>query len=773
MKSRWLQLSALLFGVLAAGCGRPGAPSDNGAYPRVWRDLTRQDTPRIEHIDTAYVTFESEASHALLGEGWRDEEQGKRLLISEGNVVWAASIVAHMRLVVAHPRDRVLTLELLPHAFDEAVVPDPPMQEVGVLWNGTRLGVCWFDPKEGYALKTFRLELPANAQKPGVNEVTFLSKYAVSDQEMTKTGEPDRFAFGMRSVRLMDAGDGAPVLRTAAAFGDGAIVQQADTRLVLPMRLPAERKLLFEIGGVEAQGEATTVGVTLRRDSLNGPVVTEILAPTPAGRVRGPIVFDLSACADTPIELLLDAAHAGRDAAVVWQAPRILTDAAPDDTVREAPQTPGFANVVIIVPDALRADTVGCYGYRHDTTPSIDALARTGCVFERMYAPVPYTYSSTWSLFTSLYPFQHGAHGRSKVPGAPTLSAVLQDAGVATGMVTANPVVSARSGHGRGFDEVLEAFEPLDEQPQGDPSLATNAALDFMRRHARERFFLYVHFRQPHGPYLAPDGYLETITCDPAKHLVTPGQDWRHVTVINRVLLSRERRLELKTRYDENVRAVDAEIGRLVAALSEMGLDESTCVVVTSDHGEGFGEHDNVYTHGLTVYENLCHVPLVLQGEGLQDLLPARVRGLVSTVDLFPTVCGLMDVPTPASACGESVLAKAGRAHHGVGAFAKGAWMNQGAFDPEMNHWGEAYWWNDYKLIRDNSHSRIEVYDLRADPREQGNLAPAFPVLEDCLTAEAAVWKAKRAAQVEFEAVDSTTEMNEKDHELIQALGYL
>jgi len=735
----------------------------------VWRDLALADTPRINYVDTAYVSFESEASHALLGEGWRDEEEQKRLLISQGGVVWAASIEAHMRLVVAHPRDRVLTLELLPHAFDASAVPDAPLQEVAVLWNGARLGVCGLDPKTGYTPKIFRLEVPARAQRSGVNELTFLSKYAVSDREMTERGERDRFAFGLRSLRLTE-GEAEPVTRSPSQFGDGRIVQQADTQLVLPMRLPAGRCQLV-IDGVEAQGAPVDVLVTLRRDTVIGPVEAEVLPVVAAGALRRPVTFDLTAFGGTPVELVLDAAPGSGHAAVVWRAPRILTDSPPRETTTVAAPPPQFANVIILLPDALRADTVGCYGYRHDTTPHLDALAGAGCVFERMYAPAPYTYSSTWSLFTSLYPFQHGAHGQGRMPGAPALSAVLREAGVATGMVTANPVVTARSGHGEGFDEVLEAFESLEEHPQGDPSLATDAALDFVGRHARGRFFLYVHYRQPHGPYLAPDGYLETISYDPGKHLVTPGQDWRHVTVINRVLLSREKRLELKARYDENVRAVDAEIGRMAEALRELGLADNTCIIVTSDHGEAFGEHDNVYTHTQTVYEGLCHVPLVMNGKGIRDVLPARVDGLVSTVDLFPTVCDLMGVA--ATAPGESVVAKARRVHVGIGAYALGAWSHMGALDPKMHHWGEAYWWPDYKLIRDNSGSRLEVYRLDVDPGEQGNLAIQFPVLTNCLTAEATMWKAAQAARATAPAVLTGHRMNAKDLEMIEALGYL
>ena len=780
IRMRALVLSCAV--VIACGACKRSEPFvetfDTTAAPAIetWLDLSTPDTLHLEKHETESVSFDSESSRELLGEGWRDEEEDKSLILHD-KVLWAASIVAELRLTVLQPRDLVLALEIQQHAVKTDGSVEVPPQEVDVTWNSTPVGTCRFEKEDGWNLKKFALAIPMRCQVSGTNTVTFASRYAVSPRQMLGEGNDGRsHAFGMKHLALLakvasEPPEGVPEPKSAR-FGDNAIRQGARSRLVTPAYLPSSGGGALVFDGVAGEAGGLPCRVSLRADSLAGPVEQEVVPWRETGAAQDPVQFSLDEYRGRHVELVFETGAGNANAAVLWQGPRIVwwdaserAAVAPARTLASEPYT----NTILIVLDALRSDSVDENGHYREVTPTINEIAHKGTFFTRAYAAVPYTCCSTWCIETSLYPFQHGAMGADQAPSAPKLSDIMRRAGIATGLVSANPLAS----HEDGYDEFTKAYEDLVAKPDGEPGLVTEHAVDFMQRHADKRFFLHLHYRQPHAPYHAPEGDFKKISYDPAGRLAPITKNWHEINDLRACLPTHEQALELRARYDENSRAVDKEVARIMETLKSLALADKTLVVITSDHGEGFGEHENVYTHTVTVYEPVIHVPLVLHGKDIQKLFMPRVEAVVSSLDIFPTVCALMGVAVPENISGESLMEKTAASPAArVLAFAQGAWWNKGALNLATNHWCEAYWWPRYKLIRDNTDARVELFDLANDRAEKGNLAMAYPVMTDYLRAQADAWKAQQGRRISTPVPCPKSEERVNPDNL-KSLGYL
>ena len=290
-------------------------------------------------------------------------------------------------------------------------------------------------------------------------------------------------------------------------------------------------------------------------------------------------------------------------------------------------------NVVLVTIDTLRADRVGAYGDAAARTRTLDRLARGGVLVEDATVQVPETRPSHASLLTGRYPFEHGLRDNYSPPlkpDLPTLASVLSAAGYETAAFIGAYPVSADSGLGRGFERYDDPFGSGEsgriERPAAE---VVDAALAFLGKEGPRRpFFVWAHLFDPHYPYEPPPPYDREFAKRP---------------------------------YDGEVAYADAQLGRLLEQLDRADLRARTLVVVTSDHGEGLGDHGED-EHLLFVYESTLRVPLVLSWPGV---LPAgtRIRGQFRSVDLMPTILGLLGVPGPATS-GESraeVLRRGGR----------------------------------------------------------------------------------------------------------------
>jgi arylsulfatase A-like enzyme len=304
-------------------------------------------------------------------------------------------------------------------------------------------------------------------------------------------------------------------------------------------------------------------------------------------------------------------------------------------------------NVVLIVLDTVRADCFGIYGNGDGITPEIDAIAERGLVFDNCYANSSWTLPSHASMFTGLYPVGHRATQETLSLGTEhtMLAELFSKAGYQTFGASTNPVVSINRGLARGFETFEELFR--DEHKiahEGDVHI-NNLAFDrFLAERQGERpFFAFFNYIEAHWPYSAPESYrhrftrgrFTTLEANKASRLVIDGH------YLNEPYSKKTFEI-LKGLYDGEVAYLDAQVGMLVRTLAARGITDKTMVVITSDHGEHFGENGH-FGHRFSIYNTLLSVPLIV-------LFPHDRHGgerrsdLVQLLDLFPTLldgCGI------------------------------------------------------------------------------------------------------------------------------------
>lgn len=412
-------------------------------------------------------------------------------------------------------------------------------------------------------------------------------------------------------------------------------------------------------------------------------------------------------------------------------------------TVQQRHQLP--QRVILISIDTLRADHLSSYGYERLRTPHIDALADDGVLFESAATATPLTLPAHASVFTGRTPFRHGVtdnYGSHLAEEETTLAEILRARGFATGGFVGAFVLDSQWGVAQGFDTYFDHFEPS----QGAATLLDSAerpgnevlepTLAWIREHREGPFFCFIHFFDPHTPYLPPEPYRSESGADP-------------------------RRL-----YDGEIAFVDDLVGRLISELRTLGLYEDALIVFFGDHGESLGDHGEV-THGFFLYDATVRVPLIVKAPGMP--VGGRVSAQVRTIDVTPTILDLLGIDPreslqePGSLDGVSLrpLLRNPSTDLGLTAFLESRYAH--------TYFG----WAPLTGLRNERYKfieapRRELYDLRDDAGESRNLAEERPgvvaQLAQSLEALARVPRAPSAAPL---VADPATE------ERLRSLGYL
>src|SRR5262245_61759820 len=342
-------------------------------------------------------------------------------------------------------------------------------------------------------------------------------------------------------------------------------------------------------------------------------------------------------------------------------------------------------DVVLITIDTLRYDAVGFDGNGRGTSPNLDRLAAEGRVFDQAHSHNTITLPSHTNILTGMLPYQHGVRenaGFRLSPKTPTVATRLKAEGYATGAFVGAYVLDSRYGLGHDFDVYDELYRHLDEQlefkiQQARAEDVVKAALEWYRGQEGKRRFLWVHVYDPHAPYDPPKDY--------------------------------QKRFEDNLYFGE-VAYTDASLAPLLDAFRN--VHPSPLVVVTGDHGEGFGDHGEL-THGLFCYEATLHVPLLVW---CPDLIPSGRNGVWARhIDILPTMLDVLGEAPARDLPGQSLLS-AGRVEAPEGSYfeALSAAFNRG--------------WAPLRGIESGGTKYIdlpiqELYELPSDPAEEKNLA--------------------------------------------------
>jgi arylsulfatase A-like enzyme len=316
--------------------------------------------------------------------------------------------------------------------------------------------------------------------------------------------------------------------------------------------------------------------------------------------------------------------------------------------------------VVLIVVDTLRKDELHVYGNPQPVSPAIDALAARGALFENHLTHASQTVPATLSLLLSRLPADHGFSPPDPMifaterPLYPSdflfLQEVFHDAGYATAGFTANPYLTRTDG----FDQGFETFMSV----RGSGEDLNRAALAWLGAQTRDHpFYLYLHYMDVHQPYRAPRAYIEQFV-GPGRHKLLEGNVAIPVADAEDIRYTR-------SVYTACVAHQDDLVGEVLRKLDEIGMQEKTLVVFTSDHGEEFGEHGGL-GHGRNLYGESVRVPLVMAMTG--EIAPGRrVRHLSQHVDLAPSILELVGVAIPPAFRGKSVFERASRVFLEIG----------------------------------------------------------------------------------------------------------
>lgn len=472
---------------------------------------------------------------------------------------------------------------------------------------------------------------------------------------------------------------------------------------------------------------------------------------------------------------------------------------------------PSYPNILILVMDTARAQSLSCYGYQRATSPNLDRLAADSVLYEQAIAPGCWSLPSQMSLLTGLFPSKHGAHELhlSYPHHYPTLPEVLRERGYTTLGISPNSWMSDEFGTTHGFDTYLKMWQywptlPATAEarsrswirfahrlnrfytryafPKRNRARHVNQALYNLLDNAQEPFFGYVIYWDTHLPYYAHGAH--------GTRWLPTGVDLEHALRVDRDHLAyhtgqvsmTEADFEiLRACYDGALASIDEEIGYLVDRLLKRGILDRTVLIVTSDHGENIGDH-RLMSHAYSLHDTLIHVPLIIRyptgfprGE--------RVTSHVQLTDVFPTILDVLQVEAPEvraelqgmSLLGEQIEAADRLAyaemlapHPSIQALNRRAGLPEDTPQPRHDRSLRCVRTLDSKFIW-SSDGHHAWYDLRQDPSETTNLYPEHPEAAATLEKHLVSWQSSAGLPL------STSEhhMDEDVRQRLRDLGYI
>jgi choline-sulfatase len=403
-----------------------------------------------------------------------------------------------------------------------------------------------------------------------------------------------------------------------------------------------------------------------------------------------------------------------------------------------AAKAPSKADVLLITIDTLRADHIGAYGFKRAETPTIDALARSGMLFERAYSQVPLTLASHTSLLTGTYPFHNRVQDFTGEPLSPNIRSVaqaLQAQGYDTAAIVSSYVLDRSWGLNRGFGLYYDVFKGSSFL-ENDPGLverkagaSVDEALKWLRRPRSKPFFLWLHLYDPHSGY-EPPGIFRTRFAD--------------------------------SPYDGEIAYADHELGRMIAYLKQRGVYDHTLIIFASDHGESLGEHGEK-EHGFFVYHSTLHVPLIVKPPLSSGFRPHHVSDPVPIMGIAPTILATLKLHDAIQQQFETESLLETRTSDSALVYS------------ESFYSFSSFGWSPVRTLNNRSYQFVdapkpELYDIRNDPEEKRNLISEQPAVGSVLDEEL---KKLVIQYAPHDSPEGGSQLDEASIEKLRSLGYM
>jgi arylsulfatase A-like enzyme len=573
------------------------------------------------------------------------------------------------------------------------------------------------------------------------------------------------------------------------------IVTRSPEEARFELTLPDKPLLDLALGTVEEGAVRFRVSVRRKDDAEARTVLAKTLTTTNCWEE---ISVDLGEFARQSVALSLSV-EAERDGTLgFWGAPAIWSRGARPvlrvEADRDAPR-----GVVLILIDTLRADHLKAYGYERETAPTLTRLAAEGALFRDVISQGVWTKVSMPSILTSMYPTSLGVvelNDRISA-AATTLAESLREGGYATWASSSVPFSGRMANLHQGV-EVLHERASI-EVPEGYGSKTARALVDrllpWLDRHHEVPFFVFLHVMDPHSPYKpypphdtrwsSPQDLREhEASLEKVRPFIKSDFMRRQGTPDRAELVKAGVDPEAFVRrqlqgYDGSIRGADVEVARVLEKLQELGIEQDTLVVVTSDHGEEFLDHGGSF-HEENVYGELTNVPLLMR---LPGVIPpgAVVPETVQLLDLMPTILDLCRLPAPETAQGRSLAPLLLRADKD----ADGGWRRR----PAITEWtrrldqresdivdATSIIVDGFKLIhnvhRPEGRPEFELYDHQKDPLDKNDVAAPHPDVVARLSKQLASWR--EWAQARRLSQDAAVEgLSQQELERLRSLGYI
>jgi uncharacterized protein (TIRG00374 family) len=438
-------------------------------------------------------------------------------------------------------------------------------------------------------------------------------------------------------------------------------------------------------------------------------------------------------------------------------------------------------NIILVMVDTLRADHLSCYGSDLET-PNICSLGTSGGSVFQGFSHSSWTKPSTATLLTSLLPSTHNVMSKPATLSSDVdmISEVLQGHGYTTGGIVSNINLAESFGFDQGYDEyhylgpdylagaressskliiyniVRAVWFKINKGLRfgdfyQDSEVVNEVAFDWLDRHAKDRFFLFLHYMDPHDPYFEHP------------------YDGTAIARVSNQHPDGELAAEMHRLYNGEIEYLDRNFGKFLDKLRELGNYDDTVIALVADHGEEFYEHGG-WWHGLTLYEEQIHIPFLIKWAEGQRPPPANsLRELARHIDVAPTLAAVAGAKAPPAMQGIDLMQDArGRTPKDLEVFA------------EEDHEGNVLWslrTREMKLIAANPGNprglpERELFDMKKDPNETANLSGGGLQQDEDKLARSADLQ-RRAAEGEAVASGGDAEMSREECEQLLNLGYV
>jgi arylsulfatase len=426
-------------------------------------------------------------------------------------------------------------------------------------------------------------------------------------------------------------------------------------------------------------------------------------------------------------------------------------------------------SVILITVDTLRADHLGSYGYPKDTSPNIDQFAQEALLFENCLSHAPETRTSIASILTGFLPHETGVLHDFPLPAdVDTLPEMLERVGYKTLAVVSNYVLQGQYGWDQGFivydDTMTDSEAGMRRWPERIAERTTDRAIQLLSQYQKDRLFMWIHYQDPHGPYTPPDRFAKLFEeANRGPRLLTVNRTLSGLggIPVHQQLSANRDYYHYVSRYDGEIRYLDAEFQRLIDAVKTLGLYEDSLILFTADHGEGMGEHNFYFSHIGYLYNALTHVPLIIR-HGTN--LIGRRTDFVQHIDIVPAILTALGLEIDPRFRGRDL-----RQQH---------WMNKeivaearSPFDKDGDKSSVVV--DGLKLIHTIQSGRDQLFDLQADPHEEHDLAHDARYRERLEDLRARLNRIRTEDLLGVRRATQPRRLSEEEKRKLKSLGYV